>query len=230
MKYKQEFRVTENVAKVWEFFEQFERVAQCVPGVQKCEVIDSDNVIVTLAQRLGPMSATFDARVQITERIVREKIEFASTGKAVRGAIGNFRSTNTVLLTAEGEHTQVTVTGDVALGGALGSVGEKVIAKQAEKVTTEFSRNLERALSGQAGESAAASGASAAPQLGAGTATGPAAGTATGPAPRAAAPGPELRRDAVPAVGASSELWSKVSAALSGAALIVGLIVLAHLK
>jgi carbon monoxide dehydrogenase subunit G len=226
MKYKQEFRVTENVAKVWEFFEQFERVAQCVPGVQKAEVIDSDNVIVTLSQRLGPMSATFDAKVQITERIVREKIEFSSTGKAVRGAIGNFRSTNTVLLTAEGEHTHVTVTGDVALGGALGSVGEKVIAKQAEKVTTEFSRNLELALSGQAGESAAAGGASAAPQVGAN----PAADAAADPAPRAAAPGPELRRDPLPAVGASSELWSKVSAALSGAALIVGLIVLAHLK
>jgi carbon monoxide dehydrogenase subunit G len=221
MKYKQEFRVTENVAKVWEFFEQFERVAQCVPGVQKCEVIDSDNVIVTLSQRLGPMSATFDAKVQITERIVREKIEFASTGKAVRGAIGNFRSTNTVLLTPEGEHTQVTVTGDVALGGALGSVGEKVIAKQAEKVTTEFSRNLELALSGQAGESAVAGDASAAPQLAADPAE---------PAPRAAAPAPEVRREALPAVAAGSDLWSKVSAALSGAALIVGLIVLAHLK
>jgi carbon monoxide dehydrogenase subunit G len=222
MKYKQEFRVTENVAKVWEFFEQFERVAQCVPGVQKAEVVDSDNVIVTLAQRLGPMSATFDARVQITERIVREKIEFSSTGKAVRGAIGNFRSTNTVLLTAEGEHTHVTVTGDVALGGALGSVGEKVIAKQAEKVTTEFSRNLELALSGKAGTADAASGDNGAPQL--------AADPAADPAPRAAAPGPELRREPLPAVGASSELWSKVSAALSGAALIVGLIVLANMK
>lgn len=218
MKYKQEFRVTENVAKVWEFFAQFERVAQCVPGVQKAEVIDSDNVIVTLAQRLGPMSATFDARVQITERIVREKIEFSSTGKAVRGAIGNFRSTNTVLLTAEGEHTHVTVTGDVALGGALGSVGEKVIAKQAEKVTTEFSRNLELALSGKAGKADATSGDNGAPQV------------AADPAPRAAAPGPEPRREALPAVGASSELWSKVSAALSGAALIVGLIVLANMK
>jgi uncharacterized protein len=221
MKYKQEFRVTENVAKVWEFFEQFERVAQCVPGVQKCEVIDADNVVVTLSQRLGPMSATFDARVQINERIVREKIEFSSTGKAVRGAIGNFRSTNTVVLAAEGEHTHVAVTGDVALGGALGSVGEKVIAKQAEKVTAEFSRNLELALSGKAGEAAAADDA--------GTAN-PAARPAADATPRAAAPALDARREAMPAVAASSELWSKVSAALSGAALIVGLIVLANIK
>jgi hypothetical protein len=162
--------------------------------------------------------------VQITERIVREKIEFSSTGKAVRGAIGNFRSTNTVLLSAEGEHTHVTVTGDVALGGALGSVGEKVIAKQAEKVTTEFSRNLELALSGKAGQADAARGDSAAPPQ---FAADPAPGAA---APRATAPGPEVPREALPAVGASSELWSKVSAALSGAALIVGLIVLANMK
>ncbi|MGF6873046.1 CoxG family protein [Paraburkholderia sp. MM5477-R1] len=220
MKYEQEFRVAEDVAKVWRFFEQFERVAQCMPGLQKVEVIDPDNVTVLLTQRLGPMAATFEAKVQITERIERQKIGFASTGKAVRGAIGNFRSTNTVSLTGEGEYTRVFVVGDVALGGALGSVGQKVIAKQAEKVTTEFSKNLERILSGAQAASADESG----PRAAASTASAT-AGAATVSAPEADC---GTRHDVAPAARAAIDPWSRISAALSGAALITSLIVLWH--
>jgi hypothetical protein len=37
----------------------------------------------------------------------------------------------------------------VALAGALGSVGQKIIARQAGKVTAEFAANLQRALRGE---------------------------------------------------------------------------------
>lgn len=213
MKYEQAFVVAQDVATVWNFFEQFEQVAQCMPGMQKVEIADADNVTVTLTQRLGPMAATFEAKVQITERVARARIAFASTGKAVRGAIGNFRSTNQVSLAAEGAQTRVTVVGDVALGGALGSVGQKVIAKQAEKVTTEFSKNLERVLSGDA--------------------TAPAQAADASPGK----PGREPVREAAPVATVSAgampsalrrDPWPRISAMLSAAALVVSLIVLWH--
>lgn len=212
MRYEQEFRVPEKIANVWEFFEQFERVAKCIPGVQKAEVHDPDNLTVVVTQRLGPMTATFEAKVQITDRVTCQKIEFASTGKAIRGAIGNFRSTNTVLLREEDGQTEVSVAGDVALGGALGSVGQKVIAKQAEKATAEFSRNLEAVLLGKAPESAAAGGDPATPRSAARETP------VTGEAPPAVA--------SVAALPTASDWWPKLSAALSGAALLVSLAVL----
>ena len=43
----------------------------------------------------------------------------------------------------------MTVDAEVVLAGALGSVGEKIVARQADKVTAEF-RNLERVLMGDA--------------------------------------------------------------------------------
>lgn len=149
MKYEQSFQVSQNVATVWNFFSQFDRVAWCMPGLQKAEVIDADSLDVVLAQRVGPMTATFQARVQITERVENQSIGFTSIGKAIRGAIGNFRSINSVTLASvdEGRVTAVTVTGEVALGGALGSLGQKVVAKQAEKMTAEFAKQLERVLS-----------------------------------------------------------------------------------
>lgn len=148
MKYEQSFQVARDLATVWAFFGQFDRVAWCMPGLQKAETIDADNLDVVLTQRVGPMTATLQARVQITERVHQQLIGFTSVGKAIRGAIGNFRSTNTVTLkaTEDGRGTAVTVTGEVALGGALGSLGQKVVAKQAEKMTAEFARQLERVL------------------------------------------------------------------------------------
>ena len=44
----------------------------------------------------------------------------------------------------------------MALAGVLGTVGSSIVTKQAEKVTTEFARNLERALSGDAAPTVAA--------------------------------------------------------------------------
>jgi hypothetical protein len=63
--------------------------------------------------------------------------------------MGNINTTNEVRLVDSNGSTTVTVEGDVVLAGALGSVGQKIIAKQAGKVTAEFARNLERALRGE---------------------------------------------------------------------------------
>jgi hypothetical protein len=59
------------------------------------------------------------------------------------------RLENTVRLHGTAEGTSVLVDGDLALAGALGSVGQKVVARQAGKVTAEFAANLQRALSGE---------------------------------------------------------------------------------
>ncbi|MDP6589416.1 MAG: SRPBCC domain-containing protein [Alphaproteobacteria bacterium] len=148
MKFRQEFRVAEKIGKVWLFFEQPLQVANCIPGVEKAELLEDDCLSVRTTQKLGPMSATFEAKVRITERVHEERIEFTSTGKAVRGALGHFRTQNSVTLTAVGDETDVVVEGEAALAGVLGTVGNAIITKQAAKVTAEFASNLQRALSG----------------------------------------------------------------------------------
>ena len=156
MKMREEFVVPEPPATLWEFFEQVDRVARCVPGVEEVTVVDADNSRVRVTQAVGPMSATFDLKMRITDRDPGRSMEFTAIGRSVRGAAGNVRSTNTVALEeAEGGGTRVTLDGDVALGGMLGSVGQKVVAKQAGKVTRSFAEALERELSGNGAAKAA---------------------------------------------------------------------------
>ena len=149
MKYRHEFRVPEPSTKVWRFFEQPLAVAHCMPGVEAVEPLEGehDSYSVRATQKLGPMSTTFQAKVRITERVAGARITFTATGKAVRGAVGNFRAQNVVTLTPEGDETCVTVQGEVALAGVLGTVGSAVINKHAAKVTAQFASNLEQVLS-----------------------------------------------------------------------------------
>ena len=149
MKYRHEFRIQQPSDKVWQFFEQPLEVAKCMPGVEQAEPLEGedDSYSVRATQKLGPMSTTFQAKVRITERVAGACIAFTATGKAVRGAVGNFRAQNAVTLTEDGNETCVAVEGEVALAGVLGTVGSAVINKHAAKVTAAFAANLEQALS-----------------------------------------------------------------------------------
>jgi uncharacterized protein len=165
MKLHEEFQIAEPVASVWKFFEQPQLVARCMPGVEEVHVIDDDNVDVRASQSIGPMSATFEARVEVLERVTNELIRFQATGKSVKGASGHIRTTNEVRLTEIDGTTTVGIDGDVILAGALGSVGQKIVAKQAGKVTAQFAVNLQAALRGEPPALRQAAGAARDPSL-----------------------------------------------------------------
>ncbi|GII23422.1 CoxG family protein [Planosporangium mesophilum] len=223
MKLREEFQVAKPVGDVWDFFEQPERVAACLPGVENVTVVDPDNVNVRATQSLGPMKATFDAKIKINERVPGELIAFTATGRTVKGALGNVRAGVSVQLApAGGSATGVVVEGDVVLAGALGSVGQKVVSRQAGKVTAEFARNLDSALNGRPVEVAAAAPAAAPSPVN--SAVPPAvaspAATATQPvAPPAAAAVPQV-------VVAPTDPWSRAAAALSLVSVLVSILVL----
>jgi uncharacterized protein len=206
VKLHEEFRIDQPPGAIWSFFEQPELVSGCLPGVEEITVLDDDNVGVRATQSIGPMTATFDAKVTVLERVPNELIRFQAIGKSVRGASGNLRSLNAVRLEPSDGSTRVVIDGEVALAGALGSVGQKIVAKQASKVTAEFARNLERALRGE--------------ELPRPAARGPAVTGAGAGAPSAGWPST--------ASGAGAPLpkdpWLRVSAALSAASATLSII------
>jgi carbon monoxide dehydrogenase subunit G len=213
MKVQQSFVIDQPPERLWEFFEQVEAVARCVPGVQSVEPIDDTSHKVRMTQSVGPMTATFDLKMTITQRRPNELMEFTAVGRAVKGAAGNVRTVNTVTLAPADGGTLVSLVSDMAMGGVLGSVGQKVIAKQAAGITKQFSASLEQAIKGgpvpAADEpvAAAASGASAsAPHTTSAPELGP---------PAVAAPGPLLgdrRVWATLGVGALAGSWATLLA------------------
>jgi carbon monoxide dehydrogenase subunit G len=186
MKVQESFVITEPRERLWSFFEQVDKVAQCVPGVESVEQVDADNSNVRVTQSVGPMTATFDVKMRVTERAPQERMQFTAVGRAVKGAMGNVRTTNTVVLVDVPEGTRVDLEADLAMGGVLGSVGQKVVSKQVAQVTRQFAESLERSIKGldPVAEPAAPAAAAAARRRPAATPAAPAAAAA--PAPSAA--------------------------------------------
>src|SRR5262249_11188931 len=122
MKVRESFTIDEPRSSLWEFFERVDQVAACVPGVEKVEVIDDDNSRIQVTQAVGPLTSTFDLKMRITERKPEELMRFTTIGRAVKGAAGNVRATNSVSLEESEGRTRVGLEADLAMGGMLGSV------------------------------------------------------------------------------------------------------------
>jgi carbon monoxide dehydrogenase subunit G len=217
MKLSQQLVLAEPPATVWAFFEDPRRVAACVPGMEEIETLGPDQYRARISQKVGPISATFSAKVMVVEKVARERMRLVSTGQALRGAAGSFRSEATLRLMPDGSGTRILVDGDVALAGVLGSVGQGVVERQAQKVTEAFARNLAQALAPSAPAPAAAEAPSPAP------ASAPAPIIAPTPAPSMPAP---AAREPAPAPGPSIDFWVKLTAGLSAATLAIALILL----
>jgi hypothetical protein len=147
MQIQQTFTVDAPPAAVWEFFEDIERVARCVPGVQSVDVLGPDRFKLLATQKVGFISATFEMATQVESKDPLKSLALSSVGKSVKGAIGNIRSKDRVEFAATPEGgTRVTLTSDVAVGGMLGALGHKAIASKSKEITEKFAQALQAEL------------------------------------------------------------------------------------
>jgi carbon monoxide dehydrogenase subunit G len=143
MQIQETFTVEAPPEAVWRVFEDLARVARCVPGVQLVEPLGADRYRVVAAQKVGFVSATFELATHVERREPPSSLELHSTGKSVKGAVGNLRSRDRVDFerTPEGG-TRVRLTSDLAVGGMLGALGHKVITSKSRELTEQFAAAL----------------------------------------------------------------------------------------
>ena len=92
---RETFTVEAPPATVWKFFEDIERVARCVPGVQSVDVLGRPLQGARHPEgrlHLGHLRDGDTGR----ERIRSRSLALSSVGKSIKGAIGNLRSKDRV--------------------------------------------------------------------------------------------------------------------------------------
>ncbi len=145
MRFQHEFDVNADPVRVWDFFENSPgEVAGCIDGAGDFEDLGDNKYRVKISQRVGTFKANFDMKAEIRDRRPPEHLKLVAQGRSIQGARGDLRASADVdLLEVEGG-TRVQITSDVVLGGALGSLGHKVIQSRAEELVTAFSESLAR--------------------------------------------------------------------------------------
>lgn len=147
MKIQEHFTVSAPPEAVWKFFDDVPRVVRCVPGVLEVEVLAPDRYRVVVTQKVGFISATFELKTQLETKEPPRLLEFSSVGRTIRGAVGNVRSKDRVDLEPEpGGGSRIRLTSEIALGGMLGALGEKVMASKSRELTQKFAQALREQL------------------------------------------------------------------------------------
>ena len=78
MKFEESFTIDHPVADAWAFFEDANRLARCVPGVESVDPGEEGRSRLRMTQKVGYMSATFDLRMHVSQSTPNELLEITS--------------------------------------------------------------------------------------------------------------------------------------------------------
>lgn len=125
---------------VWRALNDPEALRACIPGCQSLEKLSDTDFTASVRAAIGPVSATFGAKITLTE--IEPDRGYTITGEGKGGAAGFARGEARVDLEDENGGTRLRYTADVNVGGKLAQVGSRLIQGTAKKLSEQFFGNL----------------------------------------------------------------------------------------
>lgn len=186
---------------VWDAIMDPEVMGRALPGGEKLERVSDTEYVGVMDVRVGPVQGKFTGKVEVLEAQRPQRCVMKVDG---RGAPGFIAGSGTWELTANGDATVMTYSGDVDVGGKIANVGQRLLDSTAKSLTRQGLEALDAQIRARMAPPPAAEPAPTEPAPAAEPAAAepaPAAPTAAEPPPppppRAAPPPPSAARVAV---------------------------------
>jgi len=131
----------------------------CVPGCDKFEPLGGDAYAVGAAIKVGPVSAKFTGKVQLSDIVAPEryKLVFEAQG----GVAGFGKGESQVALKSVGSTCELSYSVKSTVGGKIAQLGQRLIDGAAKSMADDFFRRFEEELLQRHPEAAAARAAAA---------------------------------------------------------------------
>jgi uncharacterized protein len=139
-------RIPASREQVWQFLTDPDAVAQCVPDVERLEVIDPSRFKAQVKAGIGPVRGTFGFDVAWQELSQPSRARMTAQGKTGGSAV-TVDSAMDLAEAGEGE-TDLAWSADVVVHGLIASVGARLLSGFAEKQTRQFFECLQAKLEG----------------------------------------------------------------------------------
>jgi uncharacterized protein len=141
--------------RIWRLLLDPTVLARLLPGVEKFEATGPDQYAVVVKMGVGAVRGTYTGKVALTDQ--RPPESYRLVGEA-KGTPGWAKGSATLTLVAEGAGTRIVASGDAQIGGAIASVGQRMMEGVAKSMANEFFQSVERELAGEAVAKVSASG------------------------------------------------------------------------
>ncbi|MFK8024873.1 MAG: SRPBCC family protein [Ilumatobacter sp.] len=147
MKLDNEFRVNAPIERAWEILTDIPAITPCLPGAALSGQ-DGNEYQGTVKIKVGPVTANYSGKAVFS--VINEEarhIEIAADGRDSRGS-GNASATIIADMTADGDHTVVSISTDLKVAGKVAQFGKGMIAEVSGKLIDQFVDCIEQELLG----------------------------------------------------------------------------------
>jgi carbon monoxide dehydrogenase subunit G len=146
---------------VWEALNDPEVLKASIPGCESLEKLGDDQMKATAAVKVGPISARFTGKVQLTD--IDAPNGYRISGEGQGGVAGFAKGGANVALTDDGADTLLSYQVNAQVGGKLAQLGGRLIDATAKQMADAFFDRFSKQVQGQQPGSAAAASAPAMP-------------------------------------------------------------------
>jgi carbon monoxide dehydrogenase subunit G len=145
-----EERITAPRDVVWAALNDPDVLRRCIPGCQNLELKSPTELAATVKIKIGPVSATFNGEVTLSNVNAPESYTISGEGKG--GIAGFAKGGADVTLTEEGTDTILQYRANAQVGGKIAQLGARLIDSTSQKLAQQFFSDFNAAASAKAAE------------------------------------------------------------------------------
>ncbi|HYN68071.1 MAG TPA: carbon monoxide dehydrogenase subunit G [Ornithinibacter sp.] len=134
------------VDKVWEAIQDPAVLARCLPGCESLAVVGEDRYAMTVTAGVAAIKGSYAGEVSLFDKVAPSSLTMRASGA---GAPGTIDADVKVLLAPSADGgTDLSYDADASVGGAIGGVGQRMLAGVTKKMAGQFFTALDRDIAG----------------------------------------------------------------------------------
>ncbi|CAN1559671.1 COG3427 Carbon monoxide dehydrogenase subunit G, CoxG [Burkholderiaceae bacterium] len=130
--------------QAWDSLNDPEILKMCIPGCEKFELVTENEYAVTVAVKIGPVSAKFNGKVKLAD--IQAPVSYALQFEAQGGVAGFGQGESKVELTPHEGGCELKYTVHSKVGGKIAQLGQRLIDGVAKSLAEDFFKRFEEAL------------------------------------------------------------------------------------
>lgn len=138
------FEVDATSEKVFNTVMDPNEISSCIPGFKSLNIISPEEYSVIVRVGLAFIKGDFNIKFKVVERDQNKHAKLSGNGQGLGGTVDLEAIMD---LSEDGGKTKMDWKAEAKVGGKLGSMGQRLIGGQAQKLIKELFKNLEEKLS-----------------------------------------------------------------------------------
>ena len=130
--------------QAWNSLNDPEMLKSCIPGCEKFELVSENEYAVTVAVKIGPVSAKFNGKVKLAD--IQAPSSYSLQFEAQGGVAGFGQGESKVELMPREGGCELKYTVHSKVGGKIAQLGQRLIDGVAKSLAEDFFKRFEEAL------------------------------------------------------------------------------------